>query len=501
MSDQSHSTHMEHRSHGEGSIRAPPTNVGESSPPAVGDLVRRMSNVSMEDVEEFQSPAQPDHEKPSHGEPDFKLSSPSDSSNVEKDIHDDSPQQSQGNKTTCRNPPIRSLFIPWHPSVSVPSAADDFWGRIPYPKDPEAGPQPHPEQPPARTSNAATIPSLWEDRGHKFIEGRYHKHLPGKPVNNDPNAPYYDQEDDLVIKLMDMGLDENNQPLRRPTYYVYTNGKPKDWNNKQALRSMNNARRTNIRRITCDPPWTNLEHEYLAELLIEYPNASILELAERFNYRFKGDYKETTAFMKAARIHNGRTLESIRNEYLQYKDRFDNGEVPVLRREEHDRTEKYRKTVLDSVMQKFNVDYSSDDEIKSKILTFVADDSISSNSPMFPSPRIQRQSKMRRRFSLSDPRKNAMISRGPIESRRPTITDVNLTASRQLGGKRKSWMLGRPRVTPENDGTPGKSVKLTNGPVQGVNIETNKGVMDIRSILNPETPEEDAPRDCELPDA
>jgi hypothetical protein len=244
-------------------------------------------------------------------------------------------------------PAITDLFTPFkegQPGVVKPKVAHDSWGTKPMAGD--GGPKPRPDLPSARSSNAATIPPLWEDRGFRFRKGQFQTRV-GRLADesdgedeDDEGLPLIDQSKHLVIKVMDMRplTLKRTEPRRVPEIYFYENGTPKDWNNHQALKALNDRRRDAISRLTCDTPWTELEREYLTQLCIDYPDASILEYAERFNYRFKNDYKEKTAFLRFHKIQDGpqdgRTLESVRYEYLSFKKLYDQGVVPQPTREE-----------------------------------------------------------------------------------------------------------------------------------------------------------------------
>ena len=242
-------------------------------------------------------------------------------------------------------PPITSLFREWPEKqrpkdiITIPEVADPLWGIIPvHGKD---GPQPHPDQPSARSSNAATVPPLWEDRGFRFKHGRWQDRVGSSADTPDDEGGQVeekiDQEKHLVIKLMDMrpimNKDGTSSPRRKPIIYYYENGIP-DWDSTQALKALNDRRRDAIARHTCDFPWSELERQYLTQLCTDHPDASILELAERFNYRFQGDFKEVVAFGGFHKIHPGRTIESIRYEYCNHKKLYDQGEVPKPTREE-----------------------------------------------------------------------------------------------------------------------------------------------------------------------
>jgi hypothetical protein len=266
---------------------------------------------------------------------------------------DETPKLSKGGK-----PLIGTLFEPFEYRIKLPPP-NDAWGTVPYP-DEKLGPLPHQGQPSARSSNAGTIPPLWEDRGQKYQVGRYIDKEDGEVI---------DQEDYLVTKLMNMRKTSRKDPTPRrlPVIYTYPNGKPKDWNNKQSIKCMNDRKRTAVERNACEPPWMDLEREYFAGLCIEYPNASIKEYAERLNWRFKGDFMSKTAFFewcptanrKLHEHHPGRTLESVVHEYRTYKHLYDQGIAPQPRREASDKRglkkkdNKKVKTDLEKLIAKF----------------------------------------------------------------------------------------------------------------------------------------------------
>lgn len=225
-----------------------------------------------------------------------------------------------------KQPPIRNAFNPWKPTIKVPSH-NPFWGIKPKTGDP----RPHAHQPSARNSDAATNPPLWEDRKFRFRRGSRHvKYFgPLKPDGAD-SGPDLDQEDLLVVKLIDMRPKSRRDltPRRTPMFYAFEHGKPKDWNNMQAIKALNDRRSQAIDRVTTDSPWQTIEREYLAALLVELPNASIWELTERHNDRFMNeDYALATAFTFVDKSI-GRTVESVRHEYMTYKPAYDKGEAP-----------------------------------------------------------------------------------------------------------------------------------------------------------------------------
>jgi hypothetical protein len=254
--------------------------------------------------------------------------------------------------------PIAECFNAWTPPAQLTTVppVQATWGIKPYPTE-SAGPQPHPSSPAARTSNAATNPPLWEDRKFPFVAGRYHKSFGPGPIPTDSTALDLDQEENLVLRLIDMrpirSGPNKGAPRRQPLTWHFRTGKPKDWTDvKQTLHAMNTRRRDNIRAITCDPPWSFYEREYLAQLFQDYPNASITELAERHNYLFTNNFREgplqnTTDFalhQGSAKLSTGRTTESFRHEYLTWKHVYDASGIPNPARDE-----KHKK--LDSEIQ------------------------------------------------------------------------------------------------------------------------------------------------------
>ncbi|KAF2260558.1 hypothetical protein CC78DRAFT_620148 [Lojkania enalia] len=215
---------------------------------------------------------------------------------------------------------IKSLFHPIQLDTRAPRFNDD-WGRVPYP-GPD-GPQPRRGSPPARTSNAVTNPPLFEDRKAKFELGRYQV-VDGVTI---------DQRDMLVISLIDMrpksAYDRN--PRRMPNKYQCGYGVPRDWSCSRTIKALNDRRFTAIERVTLDQRWSDIEREYLTTLFVEFPDASITEITERFNWRFKNDFIEVSTAFNFHDLHPGRTIESVRAEYLAYKKEYDNGKVPSSR--------------------------------------------------------------------------------------------------------------------------------------------------------------------------
>ncbi|KAF2830305.1 hypothetical protein CC86DRAFT_452768 [Ophiobolus disseminans] len=229
-------------------------------------------------------------------------------------------------KDSPKKPPVHEAFVAWKPEVTVPPT-NPFWGI-----KPESGDAlPHPIQPSARDSDAATNPPIWEDRGYRFKRGNRHVKYYG-PVapDNAENLPDLDQENLLVLNLIDMRptSKHDQSPRRHPTFYVYEHGKPKDWNDMQSIKALNDRRGQAIDRITMDAPWTRLEREYLAGLCNEFPNASIWELTMRHNDRFKNRESTADTALADTPFSTGRTVESVRHQYMTYKPVYDRGQAP-----------------------------------------------------------------------------------------------------------------------------------------------------------------------------
>lgn len=71
-----------------------------------------------------------------------------------KEEVEETPKLSKGGK-----PLVGTLFEPFEHGIELPPP-NDAWGTVPYPCE-KTGPQPHSDQPPARSSNAETIPLIW----------------------------------------------------------------------------------------------------------------------------------------------------------------------------------------------------------------------------------------------------------------------------------------------------------------------------------------------------
>jgi hypothetical protein len=210
-------------------------------------------------------------------------------------------------------PPVGDGFTPYKHSIVIP-AFNQFWGDRPV----TGSARPAPDQPSARASNGQTNPPLFENRGYRYKRGSQlvKHHYTIDPANMASLPIDRDQEELLAVRLIDMRLNRKTSvPKRSPDVYCYGK-RPRDWNSKQSIKALNDRRYQAIDRETMDAPWTEIEREYLARLIREDPDASILDLAERHNDRFMGqDYKESTGFMKVkgGSLSIGRTVHMTKH--------------------------------------------------------------------------------------------------------------------------------------------------------------------------------------------
>ncbi|KAF1831766.1 hypothetical protein BDW02DRAFT_39278 [Decorospora gaudefroyi] len=241
--------------------------------------------------------------------------------------HPDTPAPKRKTRISPKKPPVADGLEDFKPELETPPPANPFWGIRPLP----GSTRPDPVQPPARSSGGQTNPPLWENRGYRFKRGSRHvKYFgPLKPDNEAELKPTLDQQDLCLIKLVDMRPKSKNDPTPRRVPVIYNYGKvPKDWDHGQSVKALNDRRYAAIERTTMDAPWTRIECEYLASLLEETPDASIWELTERHNERFMGRDYTTETGMAFGNLSIGRTVESVRNEYMTYKPRYDKGMAP-----------------------------------------------------------------------------------------------------------------------------------------------------------------------------
>jgi hypothetical protein len=277
--------------------------------------------------------------------------------------------------------PIKDCFNPFAVQPTNEDLKDvkvlDFWGITPQTKDVRPNDL-HAVQPSARESGGQTNPELWEDRKWRFKNTRYVKyHGNEKPDDLDEeNASDIDQEENLIFPLLNMTEKSSRDltPRRRPTRYWYPLGLPKNWADPQTLKAMNDRRVQAIERNCEDPPWSSVEREYLAKLLANKPDASIWELTQLYNDHFKGTIDTTspnTAFgtdeEAAALFANpGRTIESVRAQYMSYKVSYDKGKAPTGVREKKDKTTRLSKARAAYIAQKFGEPNRDDDSSSSE---------------------------------------------------------------------------------------------------------------------------------------
>ncbi|KAJ4295355.1 hypothetical protein N0V90_007367 [Kalmusia sp. IMI 367209] len=224
-------------------------------------------------------------------------------------------------KSRVKNPPLELVFEPYEddgPPLDPPF--NPAWGLKPFPPNGE-GPRSYPDQPSARTSNGQTDPPLWEDRGARIKRG-------SRFIDVDGGSPI-DQNDLILIKLIDMRPKSKTDPTPRrlPRHYRNQHGTPLDWNSKQAIKALNDRRQQNINSHCCELSWSPKEREALASIFSEFPDISIMEATERFNHHFEGDFVDSSGFSESE-LFTGRTIESVRFEYLSFKSKYDNGEAP-----------------------------------------------------------------------------------------------------------------------------------------------------------------------------
>ncbi|KAL6712299.1 hypothetical protein ACN47E_000176 [Coniothyrium glycines] len=257
---------------------------------------------------------------------------------AEQESHENStgtavePETVTPKKTAKAKRPIADCFLPWgtthpKPDMALPDA-HDFMGCKPVFGD--GGPRPTARQPSARTSGAAAIPDLWENRGYLFEAGsRYRKYIGEKPDNVANLTASIDQHDGMVLKLIDMRIDKKTgQPRRTPHMYVSNLGTPEDWKDMQTIKCLNDRRRDAIDRTTRDLPWTFYEREIFLEIIQMFPDGSIWDWTEHHNYHFVGNYRWPSGFSKLMDLSEGRTVESVADEYKKYKISYDKGQTP-----------------------------------------------------------------------------------------------------------------------------------------------------------------------------
>ncbi|UPX15661.1 uncharacterized protein EKO05_0006102 [Ascochyta rabiei] len=204
-------------------------------------------------------------------------------------------------------------FTPWKPeAVDIPATVQPHWGIVPRP----GGYRPSEIQPPAKDTNAAVHPALWEDRKGAVRVKRGSRYING-----------YDQAIHMWLPLMDMRpISRKNQaPKRQPVIYYYNHGMPTDWNDVGAINDLNKALQEAIKaKSNKEPSFTAAERTALAKLFAEDKKASIWDIAEQFN-----DQVHPITEAEKEQYPKGRFTESIRHEYLMYKSTYDKGEAPT----------------------------------------------------------------------------------------------------------------------------------------------------------------------------
>lgn len=122
------------------------------------------------------------------------------------------------------------------------------------------------------------------------------------------------------------------RPRRQPIYYEFERGAPIDWNNKQAIKALNDRRQQAIDRITLDRAWLPAERRFLASVFEDYPDASILEATERLNTHFTGSDDDDSEAESVLDGFRHRTIESVRFEYLSSQALYNQGQAPHTRK-------------------------------------------------------------------------------------------------------------------------------------------------------------------------
>ncbi|KAF9700359.1 hypothetical protein EKO04_001697 [Ascochyta lentis] len=205
-------------------------------------------------------------------------------------------------------------FTPWKPKpafVDVPDV-QPHWGIVPR----SGGYRPSESQPSARESDAAVRPPLWENR-----KGAVRIKRGSRWIGN------YDQAYHMWLPLMDMRpISRNNQaPKRKPVGYYYEHGMPTNWNDVGPINDLNKALQEAIKsKSNKEPSFTQIERTALANICAENEEASIWDIAEKFN-----DQVHPVNKSEEGQYPKGRFIESICHEYLMYKSTYDKGVVPT----------------------------------------------------------------------------------------------------------------------------------------------------------------------------
>ncbi|KAJ4381483.1 hypothetical protein N0V86_002842 [Didymella sp. IMI 355093] len=194
-----------------------------------------------------------------------------------------------------------------------PDQAEPHWGIIPR----SMNYRPTEPQPSAKESDAKVMPPLWEDRkGDVRLQG------PTRYIED------YDQAHHMYLRLMDQRCDSGSvKPRRRPIHYWYkAGGMLLEWDNPDALNDLNKGLKGAIRTNSHEPAWQPNERAALAGICIANRDASIWDIAIIFNDEIHSLAEGKT---EEAGYPSGRTIESVRHEYLCYKSLYESGNAPT----------------------------------------------------------------------------------------------------------------------------------------------------------------------------
>lgn len=213
--------------------------------------------------------------------------------------------------------PAGEGFHPWKSGapVKIPAVLP-HWGVIPR----TGGVRPSKtleDQLPARKSDGAIFPALWDDRkgdvrlrrGARFMNG-------------------YDQAQHMWLPLMDLRPigGKNQKPKRRAVILEYLHGMPDDWSNTTSLNDMNKALQGAIKSHANEAPWSQVERDHLAHICANHPEECIWYIAEQFN---DIAHPVTPEELEDNQYPKGRFIESIRHEYLIHKLYYEKGYAPT----------------------------------------------------------------------------------------------------------------------------------------------------------------------------
>jgi hypothetical protein len=231
-----------------------------------------------------------------------------------------------------------------------PSQAEPHWGIIPR----SVNYRPTEPQPSAKESGAEVVPPLWEDRkGDVRLQG------PTRYIED------YDQAHHMYLRLMDQRCDSGSvKPRRRPIHYWYkAGGMLLDWGNSNALNDLNKGLKGAIRTNSHESAWQPDERAALARICVANGDASIWDIAVRFNDEI---YPLAEGKTEEAGYPSGRTIESVRHEYLCYKSLYENGNTPTKATVKDIRLEQLVKTRAASAKEAKEAAKKAEKEAKKK---------------------------------------------------------------------------------------------------------------------------------------